>query len=44
MTVIALTFLSVLIELIEHFNEGTADESSKWVKPNESRDKIYETK
>ena len=52
MTVIALTFLSVLIELIEYSNEGSIDEASKRLKPiidfdkdpNESRDERYETK
>jgi hypothetical protein len=41
MTVISLTFLSVLIELIEHVNEGTAEEPSKRVKPFVNSDKDH---
>lgn len=31
--VVGVTFLSILIEIVEHANEGTAEEPSKRVKP-----------
>lgn len=34
--VVGLTFLSILIEIVEHVNEGSADEPSKRVKPASS--------